>query len=78
MYFYVLSKSKKNTITLNFLPENYYFSAVKYHSILHGHVCLKLFHINRATVLTYDLAGAACRRQIADNFSNIQTGPIMS
>ena len=33
-----------------------------------------LFHINRATVLTYDLAGAACRRHIADNFSNIQTG----
>ena len=39
---------------------------------------LSLFHINRATVLTYDLAGAACRRLIADNFSNIQTGPIMS
>ena len=39
---------------------------------------LSLFHINRATVLTYDLAGAACRRQIVDNFSNIQTGPIMS
>ena len=43
-----------------------------------NNVCLSLFHINRATVLTYDLAGAACRRQIADNFSNIQTGPIMS
>ena len=39
---------------------------------------LSLFHINRATSLTYDLAGAACRRQIADNFANIQTGPIMS
>ena len=24
---------------------------------------LSLFHINRATVLTYDLAAAACRRQ---------------
>ena len=26
----------------------------------------------------HDLAGAACRRQIAENFSNIQTGPITS
>ena len=39
---------------------------------------LSLFHINRATSLTYDLAGAACRRQFADNFANIQTGPILS
>ena len=29
-------------------------------------------------VLTYDFAGAECRRQIADNFANVQTGPIRS
>ena len=39
---------------------------------------LSPFHINSAFVLTYDFAGAACCRQIADNFANVQTGPIRS
>ena len=41
-------------------------------------VTTRPFHINRAFVLTYDFAGAECRRQIADNFANVQTASIRS
>ena len=56
----------------------FFFSANELFARQKSDRVLRPFHTNPAFVLMYDFAGAECRRQIADNFANVQTGPIRS
>ena len=75
------SVSKQNHVTTHpdirfVIKVQKYGNAFSKSSSIVDHVLL--FNINRATVLPYDFVGTDCRRQIANYFATIQTGPIRS
>ena len=66
---YVLSQNKKN-ITFFFHQKFFIFTAMKYYSILHGHVNLM---IHKDSMLAIEINGKAMNR----NWSNQKANPAL-